>query len=78
VKTEGTISLNARRWKVGKFPKDKRNGHYLDLAEAVREVDLLSEEVHIIKPRATLKEKVINILLPCHPLRKCPYNLRLR
>lgn len=58
--------------------RNKRNGHYLDLAEAVREADLLSEEVHIIKPRATLKEKVMNILLPCHPLRKCPYHLRLR
>jgi len=58
--------------------RNKRNGHYLDLAEAVREVDFLSEEVHIIKPRVTLKEKVMNILLPCHPLRKCPYPLRLR
>lgn len=23
VKTDGTISFNARKWKVGKFPKDK-------------------------------------------------------
>ena len=57
---------------------NKRNGHYLDLAEAIREVDLLTEEVHIIKPRATLKEKVMNILLPCHLLRKCPYHSWLR
>ncbi|MFQ6067759.1 MAG: ParB N-terminal domain-containing protein [bacterium] len=58
--------------------RNKRNGHYLDLAEAIREVDLLTKEVHIIKPRASLKEKVMNILLPCHPLRKCPYPSRLR
>lgn len=58
--------------------RNKRNGHYLDLTEAIREVDLLTEEVHIIKPRAGLKEKLMNILLPCHPLRKCPYYSRLR
>ena len=58
--------------------RNKRNGHYLDLAEAIREVDLLIEEVHIIKPRVGLKEKLMNILLPCHPLRKCPYFSRLR
>ncbi len=57
---------------------NKRNGHYLDLAEAIKEVDLLTKEVHIIKPRATLKEKVRNILLPCHPLKKCPYPSWLR
>jgi hypothetical protein len=58
--------------------RNKRNGHYLDLTEALREVDLFSEEIHIIKPRATLKEKVMDILLPCHPSRKCPYHLHLR
>jgi len=54
--------------------RNKRNGHCLDLAEALKETDLLAQEAHITKGGPTLRDRAVKILLRCRYWRKRRYH----